>query len=53
MKDWTRKIIGLSLVALFAGYCGGTTLFYHAHEIDGVKIVHSHPSTGDAQHPAH
>lgn len=46
MKDWTRKIIGLSLVALFAGYYGGTTLFYHAHEIDGVKIVHSHPYTG-------
>ena len=53
MKDWTRKIIGLSLVALFAGYYGGTTLFYHAHEIDGVKIVHSHPYTGDAQHHAH
>ncbi len=53
MKDRTRKIIGLLLVVLFAGYYGGTTLFYHVHEIDGVKIVHSHPYTGDAQHHTH
>ena len=37
MKDWTRKIIGLSLVALFAGYYGGTTLFYHLFD-DGVLM---------------
>mgnify|MGYP000179337894 CR=1 FL=1 len=53
MKDWTRKIIGLSLVALFAGYYGGTTLFYHAHEIDGVKIVRirATPSTTRIRQP--
>jgi len=31
---------------LYVGYYAGTTSFIHAHSINGIRIVHSHPSFG-------
>ncbi len=31
------------LLLLFVGYYGGIALFYHAHTLNGVVVIHSHP----------
>lgn len=41
--------IPLFLVALFVTYQVGITMFAHVHYVNGVMIVHSHPST-DNEH---
>ncbi len=35
------------MLMLFWSYQAGFSLFTHTHTIDGIKIVHSHPYTGD------
>lgn len=41
--------IPLFLLTLFVAYQVGITMFAHIHYVNGVMIVHSHPSTG-SQH---
>lgn len=43
MKLWRKNIVKYLLLILFLGYWGSITLFQHAHIVDGVTIVHSHP----------
>lgn len=38
-----KNIISLLLITLFVWYYAGTTMCYHTHIVNGVKIVHSHP----------
>lgn len=38
-----RHIVNKLLLLLFLWYIGGISLLPHVHEINGVKIVHSHP----------
>lgn len=43
MNKWFYKIFRYFLLILFLGYYGSITLFNHAHIVNGVTIVHSHP----------
>jgi len=38
-----RKWAGFIFLILFCSYFGSITFFQHAHIIDGVTVVHSHP----------
>ena len=39
-----KHIFGLVFIlSLFLVYLAETTMFSHSHDIDGVKVVHSHP----------
>ena len=40
---WRSKTVGFLLLIIFLGYYGSITFFSHAHVVDGVTIVHSHP----------
>ena len=54
MRCNRRQIVALLLLALFSWYWSATTLFPHAHQIDGRTYVHSHPySGGTSGNPAH
>lgn len=48
-KHWLVTL----LLLLFTGYYGGITLFPHAHDVDGQRIVHSHPYSGTPSQPGH
>lgn len=41
------------LLTLFVCYYAGVTLFPHAHEVNGGRIVHSHPYSGNAANHQH
>ena len=41
--------IPLMLLTLFLAYQASITMFAHVHYVNGVMIVHSHPST-DSEH---
>ena len=43
IKRRTGNLLSMLLLVLFLGYYGGITLFPHAHIVNGVTIVHSHP----------
>lgn len=43
MKDKIRKYMKWILPVIFIGYFGIVSLFEHAHIVDGVIVVHSHP----------
>lgn len=43
MKITRKSILPLLLLLLFAAYQTGITAFTHAHYVNGVMIVHSHP----------
>ncbi|MCI1640196.1 MAG: hypothetical protein LKI42_02840 [Bacteroidales bacterium] len=43
MKGNRRTVPVVFLLALFMWYWASITLFPHAHVIDGVVVVHSHP----------
>lgn len=45
-----RNAIALFMLALFVSYKAGITMFTHAHFINGVMIVHSHPFSSDSNH---
>lgn len=48
MKNERKHIlISVLMLMLFLSYQAGLSLFTHTHTIDGIKIVHSHPYTGD------
>ena len=49
MFEKKRLLIPLFLLTLFVSYQVSITMFAHVHYINGVMIVHSHPST-DNQH---
>ena len=49
MFEKKRLLIPLFLLTLFVSYQVSITMFAHMHYINGVMIVHSHPST-DNQH---
>ena len=49
MFEKKRLLIPLFLLILFVSYQVSITMFAHVHYINGVMIVHSHPST-DNQH---
>lgn len=44
-----RIFIPLCMLALFVAYQASITLFAHVHYVNGVMLVHSHPSS-DNQH---
>jgi hypothetical protein len=43
IKNWIGQSFRLLLLLLFLGYYGGITFFTHAHIVNGITIVHSHP----------
>lgn len=43
MRFWRNKILINSLLVLFLGYYASITLFTHAHTVDNITVVHSHP----------
>ena len=45
MFEKKRLLIPLFLLTLFVSYQVSITMFAHMHYINGVMIVHSHPST--------
>ncbi len=47
-----RVIISRLVLILFLAYLAGISLFVHAHLIDGVVIVHSHPFASSSDQPA-
>ena len=47
MKERKYIFIPLLLLSLFLGYQVGITMFSHVHYVNGVMIVHSHPSADD------
>lgn len=49
MQKSRRIHLPLLLLTLFLAYQASITMFSHIHYINGVMIVHSHPST-DNQH---
>ncbi len=52
MRRTKQGLVSLLLI-LFTGYYCGITLFPHVHDIDGRRIVHSHPYSGTASQPGH
>ena len=49
VKNRKQILISLCLLALFISFQAGITLFAHTHYVNGVMLVHSHPSA-DSQH---
>lgn len=43
LKNKISVFFKFLLLILFVSYYSGITLFYHAHMVNGVIIVHSHP----------
>lgn len=43
LKEIYKRSRGFFLLILFCGYFASVTFFSHAHIVDGVTIVHSHP----------
>lgn len=50
MKVVKNICFPLFLLVLFTTYRVGTTLFVHAHHIDGILVTHSHPNKGEHSH---
>ncbi|MBO5251213.1 MAG: hypothetical protein J6B31_04360 [Bacteroidaceae bacterium] len=50
MKRRRRLIIPLLLLTLFVAYQVGITMFAHVHYVNGVMLVHSHPSSANHNH---
>lgn len=50
MNRLLRSIAKYFLPVLFISYIGCISLFTHAHVVNGVTIVHSHPYKTDAHH---
>ena len=49
MQNKSRIITSLLLLTLFVAYQVNITMFAHVHYVNGVMLVHSHPSA-DSQH---
>lgn len=47
LKKLSIDISKYLLLILFLGFFGSITFFSHAHIVDGVTIVHSHPYKSD------
>ncbi len=45
-----KKILRYILPLVYILYAGCISMCYHTHVVDGVRIVHSHPFSDDAQH---
>ena len=45
-----RKYMSVLLLTLFVGYFINITFFSHAHIVDGVAVVHSHPYSKSNDH---
>ena len=41
-------ILSTLLLAIFAWYWSGVTLFSHEHLVDGQRVMHSHPFAGNS-----
>lgn len=50
MKKSRYIFIPLFLLTLFVAYQVGITMFSHVHYVNGVMIVHSHPSSDNHTH---
>ena len=50
MRRVKRVLSSLLLLTLFTVYQAGITMFTHVHYVNGVMIVHSHPSHGKHTH---
>lgn len=47
-RQLTRRLLAAFMLILFLAFYAGTHYFAHAHVVDGVTIVHSHPSKSPA-----
>lgn len=53
MRLFRRHAIRYFLLLLFLSYYAGITLFMHAHVVNGVTVVHSHPYAPDNPQHGH
>ncbi|MFU8843925.1 MAG: hypothetical protein ACNA7V_08985 [Bacteroidales bacterium] len=53
VQSGLKKTIAGSLMVLFLCFYAATTLFYHAHRVDGIDIHHSHPYAGSPEEHDH
>jgi len=54
LKNLSINISKYFFLLLFLGFFGSITLFRHAHVVDGITIVHSHPFKNDKSgNPSH
>lgn len=47
------RLPSLALLLLFLVYAGSVSLFYHSHEINGIRVTHSHPFNDSAGKHSH
>jgi len=47
LKTISNRLVKYFFLILFLGFFGSTTLFNHAHIVNGVTIIHSHPFKSD------
>jgi len=45
MRASFRKYLGIVLLVVYVCFYASANLFYHAHVMGAIKIVHSHPFT--------
>lgn len=50
MNRTLHKTIGIILLAVFAFFHCGNSVFMHTHSVNGLTIVHSHPYHPYSQH---
>lgn len=50
MSKNPAKIPALLLLGVFVFFYCGNTLFLHTHEVEGTKIIHSHPYLPSSHH---
>lgn len=50
MDKQRYRIISICLLAIFCAYQIGITMFTHVHVVNGVALVHSHPSNNRHTH---
>lgn len=53
MQSRLRNILATMHLLIIVLWMGANSLFIHHHTINGVKISHSHPYTGDATNHNH
>ena len=47
-----KKIVGVLMLAVYAFFFASTNLFYHSHQFENFKIVHSHAGDKSQNHTA-
>lgn len=50
VKNRKQIVVSLYLLLLFVSFQTGITMFTHTHYVNGVMLVHSHPSSDNHTH---